>query len=65
MLSVIARHVAMGWHGVANAAPGQQDAIIMPHLRIFLQFSIIAFTSVAKERSRTILVEIRIGLYNI
>ena len=55
----------MGWHGVANAVPGEQDAISMPTLRIFLQFSITAFTFAAKERSPKILVEISLGLCNI
>ena len=29
------RPLAMGWHGVANATPGQQNAIFLPPLRIF------------------------------
>ena len=58
----------MGWHGVANAPPGQQDANFLPPLIIFLQFFIVVFCCfvfVAKERSFKILVEISIGLYNI
>ena len=31
----------MGWRGVATATPGQQDAIFLPPLRIFLQFLIV------------------------
>ena len=31
------RPVAMGWHGVANATPGQEDTRILPPLQIFLQ----------------------------
>ena len=29
--------VAMGWHGVANATPGQEDTRFLPPLQIFLQ----------------------------
>ena len=57
----------MGWHGVANATPGQQDAIILPSLRIFLQFFIVVsccFIFVAKETSPKMLVEINLGLCN-
>ena len=35
------RPVAMGWHGVASATPGQQDASILPHMGILLQFFIV------------------------
>ena len=43
------RPVAMGWHGVPNATPGQQDAIFLPPLRIFLQF-FCCFIFVANEK---------------
>ena len=55
----------MGWHGVANATPRQQDAILLPPLRIFLQFFIVFIIVAAKERSPIILVEINLGLCNI
>ena len=35
------RPVAMGWRGVANATPGQQDVTFLPPLRIFLQFFVV------------------------
>ena len=55
----------MGWHGVANATPGQLDPIFLPSPRIFLQFFTVVFCcfiSVAKEISPKILVEINLGL---
>ena len=55
----------MGWHGVATAPPGQQDAIFLPPLRIFLQFFIVVFCCfifVAMERSPKTLTEINVGL---
>ena len=58
----------MGYHGVATATPGQQDAIFLPPLRIFLQFFIVVFCCfilVAKESSAKSLVEINLGLCNI
>ena len=51
----------MGWHGVANATPGQQDASILPPLGIF--YCCLIF--VAKEISPEILVELNLGLYGI
>ena len=30
------RPIAMGWHGVTNATPRQQDASLLPPLGIFL-----------------------------
>ena len=36
----------MGWHGVANATPGQQDASFLPSLGIAYR----CFIIVAKER---------------
>ena len=58
----------MGLHGVANATPGQQDAIVLPPVKIFLQFFIVVsccFISLAKESSPNIVVEINLGLCNI
>ena len=53
----------MGWHGVATATPGQQDAILLPPLRISLRFPYGCLIIVAaKERSPKILVEINVGL---
>ena len=52
----------MGWHGEANATPGQRDAILLPPLRIFLQFFNGCFIIAAKERSPEILAEINLGL---
>ena len=53
---------AMGWHGMANATPGQQDAILLPPQRVSLQFFYGCLIIVAKERSPKILVEISLGL---
>ena len=36
----IDRPVAMGWHGVANATPKQEDTRFLPPLHIFLQLKI-------------------------
>ena len=36
----MARPVAMGWHGVAIAIPGQQDDSFLPSLGIFSQVSL-------------------------
>ena len=50
---------------MTNATPGQQDAIFLPPMRIFLQFFIVVFCCfifVAKERSPNIVVEINLGL---
>ena len=52
--------VALGWHGVANATPGQQNAIFVLPLRIFQQFFYRCFVFVAKERYPRILVEINL-----
>ena len=32
------RLIAMGWHGVANATPGQRDSVFLPPLEIFSIF---------------------------
>ena len=63
----------MGWHGVANVTPGQQDTTFLPppenFLAIcyccFLLFFYDCFIIVAKERSAKIVVEINLGLFNI
>ena len=36
--------IAMGWHGVTDATPGQQGASFLPPLDIFLQFYIVAIS---------------------
>ena len=38
------RSVAMGWHGMANAIPGQQDASFLPILGNFLQSLVFALS---------------------
>ena len=55
-----ARSHAVAW--VANVTPGQENAILLLPLRIFLQFFHGYFAVVAKERSPKILVEINLGL---
>ena len=39
----------MGWHGVANATPRQQDASFLLPLRIFLHSAYCCIIVVAKE----------------
>ena len=55
----------MGWHGVADATPGQQDIIFLTPLNIFLQSFYRCFILVAKERYPESQVEISLGLFNI
>ena len=60
----IFRSVAMGWHGEANATPGQQNATFLPPLGIFLHFFNCCFIFVDNERSE-IVVQLNLGLCKI
>ena len=53
----------MGWHGVANATPGQQGDIFLPPLGIFIAIVYCCFIFVAaKEKCPGILVELKFNL---
>ena len=57
--------VAMGWHGVANATSGLQDARFLPPLGNFFQFFYCCFIFVDKARSLETLVQLNLGLCDI
>ena len=46
----------MGWHGVANATPGQQDPSFLPPLGNSVNFVSCCFFVIAKEGSPDMLV---------
>ena len=50
----------MGWHGVKNATPGQQDTIFLAPLEIFVQFFYCCFIFVVNEKSPKIFAEINL-----
>ena len=53
----------MGWHEVANATPGLQDASFLPPLDILQPYC--CFIFVDKKRSLKILVRLNLGLCGI
>jgi len=59
------RPIAVGWHGVANATLGQQDASFLPLLRITLHISYCCIIILAKEISPKIIDKLNLGLFNI
>ena len=53
----------MGWHGVANATPGQQEDIFFPPLGTFLAIVYCCFIfATTKEKCPEILVELKFNL---